>query len=111
MFGRRRYLPDITSIDWGKKSYSERCALNTPIQGTGADIMKMAMILIHKRLRQEKLKSKILLQIHDEVVLNVYKDEEEIVKKLVKESMENIVKFKVPLKIEMNTGTNWYEAK
>ena len=111
LFNRKRYIDEYNSPIYMVRKTAERLALNTPIQGTGADIMKMAMILIHKKLKKEKLKSKLLLQIHDEVILNVYKDEEEKVKKLVKESMENIVKFKVPLKVEIETGSNWYEAK
>ena len=111
LFNRKRYIDEYNSPIYMVRKTGERLALNTPIQGTGADIIKMAMLTIHKKLKKNNLKSKLLLQIHDEVVLNVYKDEEEIVKKIVKESMENIVKFKVPLKVEMSTGKNWYEAK
>ena len=86
-------------------------ALNTPIQGTAADILKKAMVELYDELKNRNLKSKILLQVHDELILNVYDSELDEVKKLVKEVMENTYELKVPLKVEIETGLNWYEAK
>ena len=89
----------------------ERIALNTPIQGTGADIMKIAMVKLYKELQVRKLRSKIILQVHDEVILNVYDDEFDEVKDLVKTTLENASQLKVPLKVGIEWGTNWYDAK
>ena len=111
IFGRRRVIEELVNPSFMVRKNGERIALNTPIQGTGADIMKMAMIKIHSDLKKNNLKSKLLLQIHDEVILNVYEDELETVKKLVKEDMENIVKLSVPLEVEVSTGKDWYETK
>ena len=86
-------------------------ALNTPIQGTSADIMKMAMIEVYKKLKENNLKSKMILQVHDEIIIDAVKEEVPKLKELVKDTMENVVKLSVPLKIEINTGINWYDAK
>ena len=86
-------------------------ALNTPIQGTAADILKKAMVELYNELKKEKLKSKILLQVHDELILNVKNNEVDKVKKIVKDIMENTYKLNVPLKVEIETGKDWYEAK
>ena len=86
-------------------------ALNTPIQGTAADILKKAMVEIYREFNNRKLKSKMLIQVHDELVFNVTKDELETVKKIVKDIMENTFKLRVPLKVEIAYGSNWYEAK
>jgi DNA polymerase-1 len=86
-------------------------ALNTPIQGTAADILKKAMVDLYNELNKRNLKSKMLIQVHDELVLNVHKDEEETVEKLVKETMENAYKLEVPLVVDVNKGTDWYDAK
>ena len=86
-------------------------ALNTPIQGTSADILKKAMIQIHDLLNEKNLKSKMIIQVHDELVFDVYKDEKELVEQIVKEKMENVYKLNVPLKTDINIGTNWYEAE
>ena len=86
-------------------------ALNTPIQGTAADILKKAMVELYNELKKEKLESKILLQVHDELILNVKNNEVDKVKKIVKEIMENTYKLNVPLKVEIETGKDWYEAK
>ena len=86
-------------------------ALNTPIQGTAADILKKAMVELYEELNKRKLKSKILLQVHDELIINALNDEIDEVKSLVKEVMENTYKLKVPLKVELEVGDNWYEAK
>ena len=86
-------------------------AMNTPIQGTSADIMKMAMINVYNRFIKEGITSKILLQVHDEIIVDVKNSELDLVKKVIKEEMENVYKLDVPLKVEIDTGINWYEAK
>ena len=93
------------------RSGGERIALNTPIQGTGADIMKIAMIKLYDELKRSGKKSKIILQVHDEVILNVVDEELEEVKEIVRKSMENAADLKVPLKVGMEMGKDWYEAK
>lgn len=110
LFGRRRHLPDIVSANATVRSMAERNAINSPIQGTAADIIKMAMINIHKSLKQNNLKTEMILQVHDELVFDVPAEELEIVKKLVKEEMENAVELKVPLLVEVGEGKNWLEA-
>ena len=111
LFNRIRYIDELKSPVFTIRSGGERIALNTPIQGTGADIIKMAMVDVHNELKRKNLKSKILLQVHDEIILNVYDDEFDEVSSLVKNNMENVVTLKVPLKVELSSGTNWYEAK
>ena len=111
LLGRRRVIEELVNPSFMVRKNGERIALNTPIQGTGADIIKMAMIKIYNDLKKNNLKSKLLLQIHDEVILNVYEDELEEVKKLVKEDMENIIKLSVPLEVEISLGKDWYSAK
>lgn len=86
-------------------------ALNTPIQGSAADILKKAMVDLHREMTKRGLKSKILIQVHDELVLNVYKDELDEVKELIRDKMENVIKLDVPLKVDIETGNDWYEAK
>ena len=111
LMNRRRVIPELTSKNFMIRSSGERMALNTPIQGTAADILKKAMVELYDELKKKKLKSKILLQVHDELILNVLNDEVEEVKKIVKEVMENTYKLNVPLKVEIEVGDNWYEAK
>ncbi|WP_166242254.1 DNA polymerase I [Paenibacillus turpanensis] len=108
---RRRYLADITASNFNKRSFAERTAMNTPIQGTAADIIKLAMVQIEERMRKEKLKSRMLLQVHDELVFEVPPEELELMKKLVPEIMEGALALDVPLKVDVSYGTNWYEAK
>jgi len=108
--GRRRYLKDIHSQNSVVRSADERNAVNAPIQGSAADIIKMAMINIQRRLQTEKLQSKMLLQVHDELVLDVYKPELENVKKIVKHEMENAFELEVPLVVDIGVGKNWLEA-
>jgi DNA polymerase-1 len=93
------------------RSSGERMALNTPIQGTAADILKKAMVEIFAEFNKRQLKSKMLIQVHDELVFNVYEDELEEVRSIVKNIMENTYKLSVPLKVEIEVGDNWYEAK
>ncbi|HBA37645.1 MAG TPA: DNA polymerase I [Firmicutes bacterium] len=111
LFGRIRHIDELKSPVYMVRSGGERIALNTPIQGTGADIMKIAMVDLYNALKRKGLKSKIILQVHDEVILNVYEDELEVVKVLVEESMTGAASLKVPLKIGIETGKNWYDAK
>lgn len=108
---RRRYIPEINASNKIVKSLGERLAMNTPIQGSAADIIKLAMIKVFNELQTRKLKSKLILQVHDELIINVYKDELKEVEEIVKTQMENVMNLDVPLEIDMNIGNNWYEAK
>ena len=110
MLGRRRYIPDINSNNANIRSIAERNAVNAPIQGTAADIIKMAMIRVDERLRRESLKSQLVLQIHDELLLEVPEAEIETVKALLVEEMENVMELSVPLTVECNYGKTWLEA-
>ncbi|MBI4726805.1 DNA polymerase I [candidate division TA06 bacterium] len=110
MLGRRRYLPEINSENGQRRNFSERTAVNTPIQGTAADLIKLAMVNISRRLEDEKLRSKMILQVHDELLFEVQKDELAKVKKIVKHEMENAVELSVPIVVEMGEGDNWFEA-
>ena len=111
LFNRRRYIPEMNSNNFMVRQFGARVAMNTPIQGTAADIMKIAMIDLYKKLKEEKMNSKILLQIHDELLLDVRKNEKSRVEELLKNSMENAMKLKVPLKVELSEADNWYNAK
>ena len=110
LFGRRRYLPDINSRNATVRSLAERNAINAPIQGTSADIIKLAMINVSRRITEAGLGSRMVLQVHDELVFDVPAGEEETLKKIVKEEMENVVSLSVPLTVECNYGKNWLEA-
>lgn len=110
-FGRRRDLPEIRSTNFQRRSLAERMAMNTPIQGTAADIIKLAMIRTYKALQEAGLKSRMLLQVHDELVLEVPQEELSQVKNLLKQSMEQAAELQVPLTIDINAGKNWAEAK
>ena len=112
IFNRRRDIPEIKSSNKIIRSLGERLAMNTPIQGSAADIIKLAMIKVYNRLNEENLKSKIILQVHDELVLNVYEDEIDRVSLIVKEEMELCYDgILVPLSINLSYGKNWFEAK
>lgn len=111
MFNRRRALPGIFSKNFNIRSFAERMAMNTPIQGSAADIIKLAMIKTHNALKAANLKSRILLQVHDELVIETTRAEIEKVKEIVKDAMENVVKLDVPLIVDMNEGENWGECK
>ena len=110
IFGRKRYLPDINSRNANLRSFNERNAINAPLQGSAADIIKIAMINLHKRMQEMRLKSKLILQVHDELVLDVVPEELELLSGLVKETMESVVELKVPLIAECGYGKNWLEA-
>ncbi len=111
MFGRRRYIPEIKSNNYMVRKFGERAAMNTPIQGTAADIMKIAMIKVYNRIKVENLKSNIILQIHDELLVEAPLEEEEEMKKILQEEMESAAKLSVPLKVEIERGNSWYQAK
>ncbi|MDO3408871.1 DNA polymerase I [Saccharibacillus sp. CPCC 101409] len=111
MLERRRYLPEIHAKNFAQRSFAERTAMNTPIQGTAADIIKLAMVHVETALAERKLRSRMLLQVHDELVFEVPEDELELMKKLVPETMESALKLSVPLKADVSFGANWYEAK
>lgn len=111
MFKRRRYVPELKSNNYMVRKFGERVAMNTPIQGTAADIMKIAMVSVFRKLRDGNYKSNIVLQVHDELLLEVENSEIEDVKKILKESMENACKLNVPLVVDMSTGNDWYEVK
>lgn len=110
LFGRKRYLPELRSSNFIQRSAAERMAMNTPIQGSAADIIKIAMVKVYKALKENNLKSKLILQVHDELIIEAYKDEEETVKKLLKECMESACEMKVPLSAEVGSGESWYLA-
>ncbi|MCI5621871.1 MAG: DNA polymerase I [Lachnospiraceae bacterium] len=111
MFGRRRPVPELSSSNFMQRSFGERVAMNAPIQGTAADIIKIAMIRVHNRLKDEKLKSKLILQVHDELLVEAAEDEVEQVCSILEEEMKHAAELSVVLEIDMHTGKNWYEAK
>ncbi|MFS0865236.1 DNA polymerase I [Fredinandcohnia sp. 179-A 10B2 NHS] len=108
---RRRYIPEITARNFNVRSFAERTAMNTPIQGSAADIIKKAMIDMAARLKDEKLQAKLLLQVHDELIFEAPEEEIEILKKIVPDVMENTISLKVPLKVDYSYGKTWYDAK
>ena len=110
LFGRRRYLPDIVSKNATLRSLAERNAVNAPIQGTSADIIKLAMIAIDRRIREEGLQSKMVLQIHDELLFELPLGELEKLRSIVVREMENVVELSVPLTVECSYGKNWLES-
>lgn len=111
ILNRRRYVPELKSRNFNIRSFGERIAMNTPIQGSAADIIKVAMVRIFDELNKRKLKSKLILQVHDELIIETHRDELEQVKNLVKDVMENCIELNVPLKVDLKVGDNWYEAK
>ena len=111
LFGRRRYIQELSSNNYMVRKFGERAAMNTPIQGTAADIMKIAMIKVYNELKNRNLKSKIVLQIHDELIIETVIEEKEEVTKILKECMESATKLSVPLTVEVEEGNSWYQAK
>ena len=111
LFNRKRVIDELNNKNFMVRQSGERIALNTPIQGTSADIMKIAMIKIFNEMQDKKLKSKMLLQVHDELIFDVLNEEKEVLEKIVKSNMENCVKLDVPFKVSSDYGTDWYEAK
>ena len=111
LLNRKRIINELSNANYMIRQQGERIALNTPIQGTSADIIKKAMVELHSKFKEYNIKSKLIIQVHDELVLDVLKDELEIVTKLVRETMENTFKLNVPLKVEFESGNDWYSAK
>jgi DNA polymerase-1 len=110
LFGRRRYLPNIKSSNRLVQQFEQRVAVNMPIQGTAADMIKVAMINIHHEMKKRNLKSRMVLQVHDELVFDVYKDEVEEMRTLAKDLMESALPLKVPVIVEIGIGDNWLDA-
>ena len=111
MLNRIRYIPELKSPNYNIRQFGERVALNTPIQGTAADIIKLAMVRVDNRLINEELKSKLILQVHDELIVEAHKDEVNKVKQILSEEMQGAMELNVPLKVDMSTGHSWYDAK
>ena len=111
MLNRIRYIPELKSPNYNIRQFGERVALNTPIQGTAADIIKLAMVRVDNRLINEGLKSKLILQVHDELIVEAHKDEVNKVKQILSEEMQGAMELNVPLKVDMSTGHSWYDAK
>ena len=111
MYKRRRPVPELKSSNFAQRSFGERVAMNSPIQGTAADIIKIAMIRVHDRLKEEGLKSRLILQVHDELLIEAFYEEADQVEQILKEEMQQAAKLRVELEIDMHRGANWYEAK
>lgn len=111
ILNRIRYIPELKSPNYNIRQFGERVALNTPIQGTAADIIKLAMVRVDNRLINEGLKSKLILQVHDELIVEAHKDEVDKVKQILSEEMQGAMELNVPLKVDMSTGHSWYDAK
>ena len=111
MFGRRRPIPELSSSNFMQRQFGERAAMNAPIQGTAADIMKIAMVNVYRALKKQNLKSKLIVQVHDELLIETALDEEEQVRKILTEEMTNAANLSVKLEIDLHTGKDWYEAK
>ena len=111
LFGRRRYIGELSSSNYMIRQFGERVAMNTPIQGTAADIIKIAMIKVYNELKTKNLKSKLILQVHDELIIETYENEKEEVKQILKNCMESVITLKVPLVAEVGEGKTWYDAK
>ena len=111
LFNRKRVIDELNNTNYMIRQSGERMALNTPIQGTASDIMKMAMIKVYEEMKKHNFKSKIVMQVHDELIFDCYNDELDMLINVAKEAMENIYKLSVPLKVSADTGKNWYDAK
>ena len=111
ILGRRRYITELKSPNMNIRAFGERAARNMPLQGSAADIIKIAMIRVFNRLKEEGLQAKMVLQVHDELMLDCPLEEKEQATKILKEEMENAVNLKVPLTVDISTGKSWYEAK
>ena len=110
MFKRRRYLPELTARNKMLQAFGERVAKNAPVQGSAADIIKIAMVKVAKRLENEKLKGRLIMQVHDELIIECPENEKEQVEKILKEEMESACKLEAPLKADVNTGKTWFET-
>ncbi|MBP7926096.1 MAG: DNA polymerase I, partial [Anaerostipes sp.] len=111
MFNRIRPIPELKSSNFMQRNFGERVAMNSPIQGTAADIIKIAMVRVNMKLKEKQMKSRLLLQIHDELLIETHLDEFEEVKEILQNEMMNAVSLRVPLNIDIEQGASWYEAK
>ena len=111
VMGRKRYIKEIKASAYMVRQVGERLAMNTPIQGSAADIIKIAMIKVYNAIKERNLKSSLILQVHDELIINTYKDEKEEIEKLLVENMEGAYQMAVKLKADLNEGSSWYELK
>ena len=111
LYGRRRPMPELKSSNFMQRSFGERVAMNAPIQGTAADIIKIAMIHVNEELKKRNLKSRMILQVHDELLVEADERELEEVQQILQDKMEHAAELLVPLSVDMHTGKNWYEAK
>jgi DNA polymerase-1 len=111
LFKRRRYLPDINSRNQNLRQFAERQAINTPVQGTAADLIKLAMVNIDEQLKNKNLKSKLIITVHDELVFDLLKEEKDAVADLVRQEMEESLKLSVPIKASVKIGPNWLELE
>ena len=111
MFCRKRPIPELSSSNFMQRSFGERVAMNSPIQGTAADIMKLAMIRVDRKLRDCSMRSRIVLQVHDELLVEAWKDEVDLVMEILEQEMKGAADLKVALEVEAHTGTSWFDAK
>jgi len=111
LFGRRRYLPELKSSNFNVRSFGERIAINTPIQGSAADIIKIAMVNVYRELKKRNLKSRLILQVHDELIIETCNEERAEVASILKDGMENAASLAVPLLVDVKSGHNWFELK
>ena len=111
LFGRKRYIPELSGTNKMQQKFGERVAMNSPIQGTAADLIKLAMIRVHKRLQEEKLDARLILQVHDELLVEAHRDCADLAERILQEEMEQVAALSVPLTVEIHTGENWFEAK
>jgi DNA polymerase-1 len=111
IMNRRRYIPEISSRNAVNRNFGERMAMNTPIQGSAADLIKIAMVRVHEELGKRKLRSKLILQVHDELIIETHRSELQEVKQLVEECMEKAIELSVPVVADISSGDNWYNSK
>ena len=111
LLGRKRYIAELKSSNFNQRAFGERAAMNMPLQGSAADIIKIAMLRVANRLKQERFAAKLVLQVHDELIIDAPEAEAAAAKQVLKEEMEAAVKLRVPLTVEISTGKSWYEAK
>ena len=111
LFNRRRYIKEISDKNYMMREFGKRAAMNAPIQGSAADLIKLAMIHIYKKMQEEQVKSRMILQIHDELIFDVWEDELEQMRTIVEEGMQHAMKLRVPLIAEAKIGRTWYDAK
>lgn len=111
LMGRRRYIPELASSNYNLRSFGERCAMNSPIQGTAADVIKLAMIKVDRRLREQGMRTRLILQVHDELILEAPLDEAEAAARLLKECMESVMHLEAPLKTDITMGGDWRACK